>query len=66
MPETDIITISQKIEDEEEKERLLKITKKIMPKGFGAIVRTASVGQTEDSLNKDLEKVIKDGKKYRK
>lgn len=59
MPNTDIITISQKIEEAKEKERLLNITKKIIPEGFGAIVRTASVGQKEEALKQDLEKAIK-------
>ena len=38
MPETDIITASQKIENEEEKKRLIDIVKNIIPRNYGAII----------------------------
>ena len=42
MPNTNIVTISQKINDENEKERLLKIIKEKLPENTGAILRTAA------------------------
>ncbi len=43
MPDTNFVTISQKIEDEKEKQRLTNIVKKLLPKGSGAIIRTAAI-----------------------
>ena len=43
MPNTNIVTISQKIEDESERERLLKSIKAVLPENTGAIVRTAAI-----------------------
>ena len=58
MPETEIITASQKIEDEAEKRRLIDIVKTILPKNYGAIIRTSSVGKNEKELREDLEESI--------
>ena len=55
MPNTDIITISKKIENNEERERLLKIVKKYLRKNCGAIVRTSAQKQDEDKIKKDVE-----------
>lgn len=43
MPNSTFITLSQKIEDEKERERLKNIVSKIIPEGEGAIVRTSAV-----------------------
>ena len=59
MPNSEFITVSQKIENEQERERLIKIVKEILPKGTGAIVRTSSDGIDEEILKKDLELLIK-------
>ena len=58
MPNTNIVTISQKIGDEKEKERLLKIIKENLPENTGAILRTAAEKKTEKELVKDLEQLI--------
>lgn len=58
MPNADFITISQKVEKEEEKERLKRIVKSILPKGYGAIVRTSALGKDELTIQKDIEQVI--------
>ena len=47
MPSQNFITISQKIDKEEERERLKNIVKKNLPDGYGAIVRTSAVGKSE-------------------
>ena len=58
MPNTNIVTISQKIEDEKEKERLLKIIKSKLPENTGAILRTAAEKKTEKELSQDLEQLM--------
>ncbi len=58
MPETEIITVSQKIEDEEEKKRLINIVKEVIPKNYGAIIRTSGVGRNEREIKQDLEESI--------
>ena len=57
MPNTNIVTISQKIENEKEKERLLKIVKEKLPKNTGAIIRTAAENKQEADILKDLEQL---------
>lgn len=65
MPNTNIVTISQKIVDEKEKERLLKIIKSKLPENTGAILRTASEKKTEKDLVQDLEQLINKWKKIK-
>ena len=54
MPDTDIITISKKIEDETERKRLMTVAKTHLPKNCGAIIRTAAVGKSEESIKEDI------------
>ena len=56
MPNTDIITISQKIEDKKEQERLIKLVKENLSNGNGAVIRTSAKGKTEEII-KDIKKV---------
>lgn len=65
MPNTNIVTISQKIGDEKEKERLLNIIKNKLPKNTGAILRTAAEKKEENELIQDLEQLIKKWKKIK-
>ena len=58
MPSQNFITISQKIDKEEERERLKNIVKKNLPDGYGAIVRTSAVGKSEEEIAKDLAKIV--------
>ena len=60
MPKTEFITISQKIENLEERERLKNIVKANLPKGYGAIIRTSAYGKEEEIIKKDIDKIIKD------
>lgn len=55
MPNTTIVTISQKIENEEEKERLTNIAHKYLPKNCGAIIRTSAQNQSEEVIKNDIE-----------
>lgn len=55
LPNTTIITISQKIENEKEKERLINLIKENLPENTGAIIRTAAQNIKKEELIKDLE-----------
>ena len=55
MPDTDFITISQKIEKEEEKNRLINIVKEVLPQNYGAIIRTSADGKNEADIKKDIQ-----------
>lgn len=55
MPNTSIITISQKIEEKEETDRLKKIMQKLLPENTGVIIRTSAKGKKEDELQEDVE-----------
>ena len=66
MPNADFITVSQKIEDEKERERLIGIVKQVLPKGHGAIIRTSGNKIKEDLLKQDLETLIKKWKQIKK
>lgn len=59
MPNSEFITISQKIENNVEKNRLVQIAKQNLPKDFGIIIRTAAQNQNEDLIKKDIENVLK-------
>lgn len=56
MPNTNIVTISQKVADE--KERLLKIIKSKLPENMGAILRTAAEKKSEKVLEQDLQQLL--------
>ena len=58
MPNTNIVTISQKIVDEKEKDRLLNIIRSKLPENTGAILRTAAEKKTEKDLVQDLQQLI--------
>lgn len=58
MPNTTIITISQKIEDEEEKQRLTQIAKKYLPENCGVIIRTSAQNQSEENIKQDIQTAI--------
>ncbi len=59
LPENDFITISQKIEEQEERERLLAIAKKEKGKRkIGIIIRTAAKGVDEEKIQKDIQTTI--------
>ena len=60
LPENDFITVSQKIEDETERNRLIDIIKKVKKdKKVGIIIRTAAEGKEESLIKKDIENTIK-------
>ena len=50
MPNTNIVTISQKIEDKAEQERLKKLVKENLSKGNGAVIRTSANGKNQEII----------------
>lgn len=58
VPFSNRISISQKIEDKEEKDRLKRLVKSITPPGFGIIVRTVAQGKKVAELDKDLQNLL--------
>ena len=58
VPFSDRVSISQKIESKEEKDRLKKLVLSIKPKGFGVIVRTVAEGKKVAELEKDLQTLL--------
>ena len=59
MPNTEILTISQKIASEEEKSRLMQIVKKSLPSGFGVIVRTDASNISKEKIQEDINDLLK-------
>ncbi len=58
MPNENFITISQKIENQNEKDRLKEIARKVLPDGYGAIMRTAAEGIDSSLIEEDMKKTI--------
>lgn len=58
MPKDKFITISKKIEDEKERERLLKIAKEAVEDNVGIIVRTAAQCKSKEELSLDIKNTI--------
>jgi ribonuclease G len=58
MPYMDHIGVSRKIDDQEERERLQSILEAIKPESSGFIIRTACVGQKEESINNDMNYLL--------
>ncbi|MFT4753250.1 MAG: ribonuclease G [Salibacteraceae bacterium] len=58
VPFSDRISISQKIESKEEKERLKRLITSIRPKGFGVIIRTVAEGKKVAELDRDLQNLV--------
>ena len=65
MPNTNIVTISQKIENEEEREKLLKTIKEFLPENTGAIVRTAAVKKSSKEIEADVKQLLNKWKKLK-
>lgn len=66
MPKTNFITISRKIEDEDQKQRLKEIVEKHIPNGFGAIIRTSCISATEEEICDDIQRLLNRWNKIQK
>lgn len=58
VPFSDRISISQKIRNQEEKDRLRRLIKSIKPEGFGVIVRTVAENKKVADLHADLSDLM--------
>tara|TARA_B100001146_G_scaffold220645_1_gene229642 strand:- start:9887 stop:11434 length:1548 start_codon:yes stop_codon:yes gene_type:complete len=58
VPFSNRVSISQKIESREEKERLKRLIQSIRPKGFGVIIRTVAEGKKVAELDQDLQNLM--------
>ena len=58
VPFSNRISVSQKIESQEEKDRLKRLVKSITPKGFGVIIRTVAEGKKVAELDSDLQNLL--------
>ena len=59
MPNTNIVTISQKIDDEKRKNELIKLVANNLTKGDGAVIRTAAKNANEEEIKKDINRCTK-------
>lgn len=59
MPFGDKVSVSQKIESNEEKNRLKKLIQSIKPGNYGVIVRTAAEGKKVAELDGELRNLVK-------
>ena len=59
IPFSDKISMSQKINNNEEKKRLRKLIRSIKPHGFGVIIRTVAMGKKVAELDRDLKNLYK-------
>ena len=58
MPNATFVTVSQKIENEEERKRLKEIAQKYLPENMGAIIRTVAENIKEEELKEDIQKTL--------
>ena len=58
IPNEKFITLSQKIDNKEEREKLLNIVKENMPEGYGAIIRTSAMGKEKDEIIADINRTV--------
>jgi ribonuclease G len=63
VPFSDKISISQKIKDQAEKDRLKEILQSIKPKNFGVIIRTVAQDKKVEQIDQDLKNLMDKWKK---
>lgn len=57
VPFSNKVSVSQKIKEEEERERLIRLIKSIKPKGFGVIIRTVAKNKKVADLHADMNEL---------
>lgn len=65
MPTVEYTGISRRIEDEQERERLKALARKLRPRHAGLIVRTAAEGENEEELARDLRFLLRTWEKIK-
>ncbi len=63
VPFSNKVSISQKIKDHEERDRLRDIMKSVKPKNFGIIIRTVAKDKKIEQLDQDLKNLLDKWKK---
>jgi len=58
LPFSDKVSISQKIQSEEEKKRLIQLIQSIKPRNYGAIIRTAAQNKKVATLDLEMRNLI--------
>lgn len=58
VPFSDKISVSQKLKDNEERNRLKRLIQSIRPKGFGVIIRTVAQNKKVAELDQDLAELV--------
>ena len=66
MPNTSIITISQKITNNNQKERLLNLAKNTLPENNGIVIRTLAEKASDEEIIKDIKKCLNKWEKIQK
>ena len=59
VPFSNKVSVSQKIESQEERKRLKKLVQSIKPQGFGVIIRTVAEGKMVADLDADLKNLYR-------
>jgi len=59
VPFSNIVNISKKITDKNERKRLVRLITSIKPENFGIIIRTVAAGKEVAELDKDLRNLLK-------
>ena len=65
-PNTPFITVSQKIGNKEKREELIRLIRKNLPEGYGAIARTNSLDSSEEEIIGDIKNLLNTWEKIRK
>lgn len=63
LPNTELITVSRKIDNDKIKEKLVEIVKENLPRGMGAIIRTTSIKATQSDILEDINRLTKKWKR---
>lgn len=63
VPFSNKVSISQKIKDSDERDRLKEVMKAIKPKNFGVIIRTVAEGKKLELLDQDLKNLVEKWKR---
>ncbi|MFN8416972.1 MAG: Rne/Rng family ribonuclease [Cytophagaceae bacterium] len=59
VPFSNVVSVSKKIADKEERQRLVRLISSIRPENFGVIIRTVASGKEVAELDKDLRGLVK-------
>jgi ribonuclease G len=66
VPFSKVISVSRKIQDAEERQRLKRLITSIRPENFGVIIRTVAKGKEVAELDRDLKSLVEKWQEARK